>query len=115
MTKRELYIKLVSEAILDLDAEQITAMRLATDWKWHGGETTVEQTRIVIREFLDWALGDTKDPDWQPFSIFVRYSAGFWIAVTCCDDPKAEYGCWIKVFAGWGPTGGNDDGEAYAV
>lgn len=111
-SKRETYVRLLNEAIDDLDSNRILSMRMATNWKWAYGKApdgfSVSDVQETIERFRNWCLSFdfSYSKNW---SVFSHYSAGFWLAV---QDNKKEG--WMRVAVGWGPTGGDqDEGTEY--
>lgn len=115
MKKRDLYNKLVTEAVMALDSDKIVDMRKATGWTWvNDPDPSRYETDVTKAQFLRWCLKGPESWDSKAnWSLTQNYSAGFWLAIQDCNDKNSPNGTWMRVMVGWGPTEGNDDGEAY--
>ena len=94
--RKSTYLILVSEAILNLDANRISIMANAVGWKWNNCDVTPEMVKDKIQLFRNWATAPEVLAR-NNYSFLSPYSAGFSLSVR---EDIAE-NCMV-VQANWG-------------
>ena len=101
---RETFIRLVYEAAMQIDCENIQRMMEAVDWRWHDEVPSVDQVRDNLMEFCAKLIRETKEVR----SMAGPWSGGWYFIV---DRGTDEDGPWVRVYLGWGEISGNFEGE----